>query len=146
MNTDAGNVEDINIPHITECLSLSFVASFEDWYCLFRTWSVTLCKNDRDFYRHLWFCFDVWIRIIVSNNESVRVLFEQNKSPCSNFHQFIIFPLLRRPILLNIPFWAAWWVSVFNKSPCSVMLLSSQARRRLTFMSGFPRAFWCNRS
>ena len=31
------NVEDINIHHITECLSLSFVASFEDWFCLFRT-------------------------------------------------------------------------------------------------------------
>ena len=45
MNTDASNVEDINIVHITECLSLSFVASFEDWYSLFRT----LYKNDRDF-------------------------------------------------------------------------------------------------
>ena len=40
--------EDINILHITECLSLSFVASFEDWFCLFRTWSFTLCKNDLD--------------------------------------------------------------------------------------------------
>ena len=49
MNTDACNVEDINIHHITECLSLSFVASFEDWYYLFRTWSFTLCKNDLDF-------------------------------------------------------------------------------------------------
>ena len=48
MNTDACNVEDINILHITECLSLSFVASFEDWYCLFRTWSFTLYKNDQD--------------------------------------------------------------------------------------------------
>ena len=48
MNTDACNVEDINIHHITEWLSLSFVTSFEDWYCLFRTWSFTLCKNDLD--------------------------------------------------------------------------------------------------
>ena len=38
----------INIHHITECLSLSFVASFEDCFCLFRTWSFTLCKNDLD--------------------------------------------------------------------------------------------------
>ena len=37
LNTDARNVEDINIPHITECLSLSFVASFEHWFCLFCT-------------------------------------------------------------------------------------------------------------
>ena len=49
MNTDATNVEDINIHHIQECLLLPFVASFEDWYCLFRTRSFTLCKNDRDF-------------------------------------------------------------------------------------------------
>ena len=37
MNIDARNVEDINILHITECLTLSFVASFEDCFCLFRT-------------------------------------------------------------------------------------------------------------
>ena len=49
MNTDARNVEDINIPHNKECLSLSFVASFEDWSNNFRTRSFTLCKNDRDF-------------------------------------------------------------------------------------------------
>ena len=49
MKTDARNVEDINILHITDCLSLSFVSFFEDWYCLFRTSSFTLCKNDLDF-------------------------------------------------------------------------------------------------
>ena len=48
MDTDACNVEDINIHHITECLSLSFVACIEDCFCLFRTWSFTLCKNDVD--------------------------------------------------------------------------------------------------
>ena len=48
MNTDACNVEDINIHHIEECLSLSFVASFEDWFCLFRTLSFTPCENDMD--------------------------------------------------------------------------------------------------
>ena len=37
MNTDACNVEDINIPHVKECLSLSGVASFEDWSNIFRT-------------------------------------------------------------------------------------------------------------
>ena len=49
MDTDVSNVEDIHISHITECLSLSFVASFEDWFIIFRTRSVTLCKNDLDF-------------------------------------------------------------------------------------------------
>ena len=47
-NTDACIVEDINIHHITESLSLSCVASFEDCFCLFRTLSFTLCKNDLD--------------------------------------------------------------------------------------------------
>ena len=37
LSSDATNVEDINILHIKESLSLSFVASFEDWFCLFRT-------------------------------------------------------------------------------------------------------------
>ena len=37
-----------NILHIIECSSLSFVLSFEDCFCLFRTWSFTLCKNDLD--------------------------------------------------------------------------------------------------
>ena len=49
MNTDASNVEDINIHQIKERLSLSFIASFEDWSNIFRTRSFTLCKNDRDF-------------------------------------------------------------------------------------------------
>ena len=48
MNTDSCNVEDMNIPHITECSSLSSVASIEDCFCLFRTWSFTLFKNDLD--------------------------------------------------------------------------------------------------
>ena len=48
MNTDAFNVEDINIHHITECFSLSSVTFIEDRFCLFRTWSFTLSKNDLD--------------------------------------------------------------------------------------------------
>ena len=48
MNTDASNVEDINIHRITECLSLSCIASFEDWSNIYRTRSFTLFKNDRD--------------------------------------------------------------------------------------------------
>ena len=40
-----------------------------------------------------------------------------NKSPCSYFHQIIRFPLLRRPILVNIPLWTKWWASVLKKTP-----------------------------
>ena len=46
MNTDACNVEDINIPQIKERLSMSCVESSEDWSNIFRTQSFTLCKND----------------------------------------------------------------------------------------------------
>ena len=49
MKTDACNVEDINVHQIKECLSMSCVASFEDWSNIFRTRSFILCKNDLDF-------------------------------------------------------------------------------------------------
>ena len=45
MNTDASNVEDINIPHINECLSLSCIASFEDWSNIFRTQIVAVLES-----------------------------------------------------------------------------------------------------
>ena len=49
MNTDASNVEDVNITQIKECLLLSCVAYFEDKSNIFRTRSFPLCKNDLDF-------------------------------------------------------------------------------------------------
>ena len=48
MNTDASNVEDINIHQIKERLSMSCIASFEEWSNIFRNRSFTLFKNDRD--------------------------------------------------------------------------------------------------
>ena len=48
MNTDASDVEGINIPQIIERLSMSCIASFEDWSNIFRDRSFTLFKNDRD--------------------------------------------------------------------------------------------------
>ena len=48
MNKDACNVEDINIHHITECFSLSSATFIEERFCLFRTRSFTLFKNDLD--------------------------------------------------------------------------------------------------
>ena len=47
MNTDASNVEDINILQFIETLSMSCIASFEDWSNIFRTRLFTLLKNDR---------------------------------------------------------------------------------------------------
>ena len=46
MHTDAPNVEDINIHQIQERLSMSCIASFEDWSNIFCTRTFTLCKND----------------------------------------------------------------------------------------------------
>ena len=48
MNTDASNVEDINIPQIIERLSMSCIASSGRWSNIFRNSSFTLFKNDRD--------------------------------------------------------------------------------------------------
>ena len=66
-------------------------------------------------------------------------------SPCSTFHQFKRFPLLRRPLFVSIPFWVVWWASAHYKSPRSWRLLIPRAQRYLAFVSGFPRAFWCSR-
>ena len=52
---------------------------------------------------------------------------------------------LEKTILVSIPLWVTWWASVFNKTPCSLMLIIPRAQSLLTFMSGFPRAFWCSR-
>ena len=49
MNTDASNVEDMNIHQNKECLSMSCVASFDTWSNILRNRSFTLFKNDRDF-------------------------------------------------------------------------------------------------
>ena len=48
MSTDASNVEDINIHQIIERLSLSCIASSEEWSNIFHNRSFTLFKNDRD--------------------------------------------------------------------------------------------------
>ena len=146
MNTDACNVEDINIRHIKECLSLSFLC------CIF--WGLVLplshliihpVQEGSGFQRHFWFCFGVRIHLIVFHNEFVRVLCCYNRSPCSFFHHFIRFLLLRRPSFINMPFWVAWWVCEKNASPRTFMLLSLRAHGKLTFMSGFHGAFSCSR-
>ena len=47
MNTDASNVEDMNIPQIIERLSMSRIASFREWSNIFRNRSFTLCRVPR---------------------------------------------------------------------------------------------------
>ena len=47
MNTDASNVEDMNILQIIERLSMSCIAFSEEWSNIFRNRSFTLFKNDR---------------------------------------------------------------------------------------------------
>ena len=49
MNTDACNVEDMNVDQIGECSSLSCVAYYDNWSNIFCTRSFPLCKNDREF-------------------------------------------------------------------------------------------------
>ena len=144
MNTDARIVEDINIPksqNAVHCLLLhplriGFVFSHQIIHPV-QEWSWSQ--------RQFWFCFIVTIHLFVSINESVRVLCVHNGSHRSIIHQFIRFSLLRRQSFINIPFWVAWWVSAYNGSLRSIVLLSLQTQRRLTFVSGFPRTFWCSR-
>ena len=72
-----------------------------------------------------------------------------NRSLLSIIHQFIRFPLLKRPSFINIPFWVAWWVCFFNESvalvtgvtasnrfPLSIVHLSLRTQRTSTFSSG----------
>ena len=107
MNADAGNVEDIDIHHIKERLLLSCVASFEDWFCLFRTRSFTLCKNDLDFND---ISDSATVSESISSSSTINLSVVNKPGGCSltslpvlTFHQFIRFPLLRRPILDSIP-------------------------------------------
>ena len=37
---------------------------------------------------------------------------------------FTRFPLLRRPHIVNVPFWVVWWASAHHRSPCSWLLLT----------------------
>ena len=151
MNIDASNVEDINIHHIQECLLLSCVASFEDWSNIFRTRSFTLCKNDRDFCDR----FDsVAVSESISSSSTINlsVCCVNTPAGCSLTCLPVLAsstssercPLLRRPFFVSISFWVAWWARVHYKSPCSWLLVSPRAQRYLTFISGFPRTFWCS--
>ena len=85
----------------------------------------------------------------------MRSLWAINGSHRSIIHQFIRFPLWRRPSFINIQFWAAWWVCVNNGSVRSfranngfpVLSYFSACELRGLWLSClvFPQAFWCSR-
>ena len=142
MNTDDSNIEDMNVPHTTECFSLSSVTFIEDRFCLFCTRSFTLFWEWPGSQRQFQFCFVLTIDELLcsslnANNGSPRsiVIFfffqtdvlvfttetwlelvcpcPRAKNGChrSIIHQFISFPLLRRPSFLIVPSWVACCVS-----------------------------------
>ena len=139
-----------NIHLAKQCLLLSWVASFEDWSNIFGTRSFTLCKNDLDFHdmsdsatvsesisslstRNLCVC---WVK--EPGGCSFTSLIVLTSSTSSDFHSW-------ENHFLSAFHCVNWWVSVRNRSPCSLMLLVPRAQRKMTFMSGFPWAFWCSR-
>ena len=186
MNTNACSVEDMNMLHITECFSLSSVTFIEDRFCLFRTWSFTLSTNDLDpndksnsvssspmmnccalappWGQTPGFLVLSW----VSSSSKITCLKLVCSCPRANngfhrsiIHQFIGFPLLKRPTFVIVPSWVPCWVRAFNKSQVvawrvtcatanngyhrSIIFLSLYTQRTLTFINYLPRAFWCRR-
>ena len=105
MNTDASNVEDINIPQIIERLSMSCTASSGERFNIFRTRSFTLCKNDLDFNER-----SDSVAVSMSISSSMTNL-SSTGLPRSRVRHFTRFPLLRRPLVVNVPFWVVWWAS-----------------------------------
>ena len=151
MNTDACNVEDINILHIKECLLLSCVASLENWFCLFHTFIIHPVQEWSGFCRHVWFFDGVRVHIIVINNKSVRVLCEQTgwlltSLPVVTSTNWSAFHSWEDHFSPAFPFWVVWWASAHYKSRRSWLLLIPRAQKYLTFMFCFLLAFWSSRS
>ena len=76
MNTDASNVEHMNIHQIKERLSMSCIASFEEWSNIFRTRSFTLFKEWSWSKRKVRFRGGVRVHIIVIDDKLLCVLDE----------------------------------------------------------------------
>ena len=140
MNTDASNVEDINIHHIRERLWMSCTASSEEGFNIFRTRSFNLCKNDRDLRERFDSCGGVRVHIIIDDK---LVIYGSHGSCSQHFTRFL---LLRRPLVVNVPFWVVWWASAQYGSPRTCLLHILRAQRYvLTSRFGLPRAFRCSR-
>ena len=144
----------MNIPHIIECFSPSSVTSMEDRFCLFRTWSFTLFKNDPD---------------STDNSNSVSSFPMINccglaplwgiTTGCPDLSHIEVSDFHRRPSLVIITLWVACWEGVFNKLfmiivrrgfgvaahnglPRSIFSLSFRNPGILISIASLPRAFW----
>ena len=135
MNTDAPNVEDINVSQIIERLSMSCIASFEDWSKIFRNRSFTLFKNDRDLRER----FDsVAVSESISSsmtNLSIRV----SSYLCSTFHQISTLEKTtcrQCSILSSLMSWR-----LIRVSPYLFAAHETSSEVRSDFQIGFLRAF-----
>ena len=113
MNTDASNVEDINVLQIIERLSMSCIESSGRWSNILRNRSFTLFKNDRDFRERFDSAAVSGVHILIDDKLVIY------GSPRSYSQHFTRFPLLRRPlvrqcsILSSLMSWRPSQVSLF---------------------------------
>ena len=116
---------------------------------IFRNRSFTLFKNDRDFSGR----FDsVTLSESISSSSMTKLIdlldgFLSTHGSLRSCSQHVTrFPLLRRPLVVNVPFWVVWWSGAHHRSPCSWLLLIQRAQKYvLTLRFGFHRAFRCSR-
>ena len=141
MNTDASNVEDMNIHQTKERLSMSCIESSGERFSIFRNRSYTLFKNERDFReRSDSAAVSEFLSISTTNllDTSLSVL---------GFRHFTRFPHLRRPLVVIVPFWGVWCASQHYGSPRTCLLHFWRAQRYfLTFRFGIHRVIRCNKS
>ena len=105
-------------------LSQSIIYSVQEW-----SWS----------YRKVRFCGGVRVHII----DDKLVRYGSHRTCVRHFTRS---PHLRRPLVVNVPFWVVWWASGQYGFPRTCLLHIKRAQRYvLTFRFGFQRAFWCNR-
>ena len=139
MNTDASTVEDINVllRNVCRCLALHLLnngpISFAIDHSPFARMTVTPAKGSI-----LWRCQSPYHRHWVN-------CCPPTGSPRSCCQRFTRVPLLRRPLVVNVPFWVVWWASAHHKSSRSWLLLIPRAQRYLTFRSVVSQAFRCSR-
>ena len=135
MYTDASNVEDINISQIIERLSMSCIASCEEWSNIFRNHSpcsrmivisekgsiLWRCQSP---YHHRWQTCHLRVSpFLLPTCHQISTLEKTTCRQCS--------------ILSSL--------SAHHRSPCSWLLLIPRAQRYLTSRFGFPGAFRCSR-
>ena len=104
---------------MVQYLSQSIIHPVQEW-----PWS----------WRKVWFFGGVRVHIIIDDKLVIY------GSPRSCSQHFTRFPLLRRPLFVNVPFWVVWWASAQYGSHRAT---SSEVRP--DFQIWFSRAFRCSR-